>query len=258
MANFDKTKYKQYIINKISNVASTNEYIKQLKDQKKVQHGTVILADYQTKGRGTGKNTWHSAPGKNLLFSVFFEINLNVNRHFMLNVIVSLAIIELLSDLDITARIKWPNDIYYNNRKLAGLLIENSIINQDIINSIIGVGLNVNQTSFPDELPNPVSLFQITGRETNIIDLLKKVMNKLDKYLKYLNENSDESLIYRYEQNLYRINEIHGFEDFEGNFNGCIRGISSNGELLVEDTGSIIKTYQFGEIKYATNYPDSD
>ena len=134
-----------------------------------IGNGVVVVADYQTAGRGCGTNRWESERGKNLLFSVMLHPeNVPANRQFQISRAISLAIVDALGEWVGDLSIKWPNDIYWRNGKLAGILIENSLQGSMIRDSIIGVGLNVNQRAFHSDAPNPVSMYQLTGQETDI------------------------------------------------------------------------------------------
>ena len=141
----------------------------------------VVVADNQTEGRGCGTNRWESERGQNLLFSLMIHPeNLPANQQFQISMAISLAIIDALGQMVGDLSIKWPNDIYWRNGKLAGILIENTLKGNLIKDSIIGVGLNVNQRKFHSDAPNPVSLWQITGQETNREQLLKDILQRLD------------------------------------------------------------------------------
>jgi BirA family biotin operon repressor/biotin-[acetyl-CoA-carboxylase] ligase len=132
-----------------------------------------VVADYQTAGRGCGTNRWESERGRNLLFSLLIRPHgLSANRQFHLSMAISLAISETLGQHVGDVSIKWPNDIYWRDGKIAGILIEHTLQGALIKDSIIGVGLNVNQREFRSDAPNPVSLWQISGQETNREELL--------------------------------------------------------------------------------------
>ena len=166
---------------------STNEYATQLLAQEDVIEGTVIVAKYQTAGKGQGLHTWDSDDGKNLLFSIILHPDRVLPEdQIFITMAVSLGVCDFLNDFFKGSQIKAPNDIYYNNHKIAGILIENTIV-EGIINScVVGIGLNVNQTTFPSNLPNPISIANITGREQNTEDCLNKLLVCLDKRYKEL------------------------------------------------------------------------
>ncbi|MBP5589838.1 MAG: biotin--[acetyl-CoA-carboxylase] ligase [Bacteroidales bacterium] len=166
---------------------STNEYATQLLAQEDVIEGTVIVAKYQTAGKGQGLHTWDSDDGKNLLFSIIlYPDRVLPEDQIFITMAVSLGVCDFLNDFFKGSQIKAHKDIYYNNHKIAGILIENTIV-EGIINScVVGIGLNVNQTTFPSNLPNPISIANITGREQNTEDCLNKLLVCLDKRYKEL------------------------------------------------------------------------
>ena len=162
----------------IDETDSTNRYLKGVKE------GNVVVADYQTSGRGCGTNTWESERGKNMLFSVMIHpVQLPVQRQFHISMAISLAIVEALEQQIGDVSIKWPNDIYWRNAKICGILIENTLQGNRIKDSVIGVGLNVNQRAFHSDAPNPVSLWQIHGQETDREQLLRDILRNFDKFL---------------------------------------------------------------------------
>ena len=151
---------------------------------------SVIAAYNQTAGRGQRGNTWLSAPGKNLTFSVVFKYgddqlrNLNAADQHVINDIISSSIVELLSKYGIDSRIKLPNDIYVGNRKICGILIEHCVCGADLLYSVIGVGLNVNQTEFDTSLPNPTSMkLEIDLEEINLQSLLDELLAILSQHI---------------------------------------------------------------------------
>ena len=168
----------------IASVDSTNNYIKNLLTTERPSEGTIVLAHTQSAGRGQMGNIWASEPGKNLTVSyVFYPSFLEATKQFYLNMAVALAVkdcCELL--LDDEVRIKWPNDIYYCDKKIAGILIENSISGSNLTSSIVGIGLNVNQAEFHPSLPNPSSLKLIKGKNFVVLDVLNQLSHFLEKY----------------------------------------------------------------------------
>ena len=175
------------IIEKHDILPSTNEYASQLLAQKDVTEGTVIVASYQTAGKGQGSHTWNSDNNKNLLFSIIlYPDTVLPEDQVLITMAISLGVCDFLNNYFEGNQIKAPNDIYYNNHKIAGMLIENTIVDGIINSCIVGIGLNVNQTTFPSDLPNPISIANITGEEHNINDCLNKILICLDKRYKEL------------------------------------------------------------------------
>ena len=209
------------------------------------QKPCVVVADYQTAGRGCGTNRWESERGKNLLFSVLLHPKqLPSNRQFHISMAVSLAIVDAVGQLVGDLSIKWPNDIYWRNGKLAGILIENRLQGSIIKDSIIGVGLNVNQQAFLSKAPNPVSLWQITGQETDREQLLKDILKALDHYM------HDDNLGVPYRRQLYRRKGFHPYADKDGVFMAEIAGVEDDGHLLLHDDNGQERRYAFKEVQF--------
>ena len=155
----------------LENVDSTNNYTANLLLKGEVDSGTVILADKQTQGRGQRGSVWSSNSGENMLFSLFLSTEiLSVNDQFLLSQFVSVSLIQMLRNIGLNAEVKWPNDIYINNKKVAGILIENQLSGYTLKSSIIGVGLNVNQKLF--ENISATSLYNELGEFISIQSVL--------------------------------------------------------------------------------------
>ena len=179
---------------------STNVYLYDKISEKHDISDTVVVASHQTEGRGMDKNRWESEAGKNLLFSIALNVNfLEASNQFKISQAVSVAIVETLSQFIDNQKlfIKWPNDIYFGDKKLAGMLIQNTIEGRMMGVSIIGIGLNVNQLEFTKDIPNPISLKMITGEDYDLENLL----NLLNINIKYAVENLNS------EENQKKINE---------------------------------------------------
>ena len=225
----------------ISSTNSTNSLAKELLAKGEwPQTERYLYAGYQTAGRGQTGNGWESAPNENLLCSILLPPNKNL---YFLNIAVSVAIIRLLGG---QYTIKWPNDIYYNDKKLAGILLENAIVGSEIKYSIAGIGLNVNQTEFVSDAPNPVSLKQITGKEYNIDQWMKDLFEAINSVL-----NEPEELVWsEYKTHLYRREGYWPFEDQEGRFEAHIEDVLPTGEIVLRDKNGQIHQYGFKQIKY--------
>ena len=184
-----------YSIIHVEEISSTNEYFKSQANFDGVGEGAIIYADYQTKGRGQKGNVWESEKGKNLLFSmVLCPHILKINEQFIISQIVSLAIQEFLNTETGSVKIKWPNDIYWRDQKICGILIENILKEATIERSIIGVGLNVNQTEFSGWIPNPVSLKMINGRNYDIKSVAEKIQTRILTYYHQLKKGNIEEI----------------------------------------------------------------
>ncbi|MEN8248349.1 MAG: biotin--[acetyl-CoA-carboxylase] ligase, partial [Bacteroidota bacterium] len=208
---------------------STNETAQQLL-QSDFREGTVVITDDQMSGKGLAGNKWCSLPGQNLTFSLILEPSfLLPNEQFYLTVAVSLAIKDALEDLlPGEIRIKWPNDIYFSNKKMAGLLIENVIRGNSIESCVVGLGLNVNQVEFPEEF-NATSLSLASGTRHDLNELFNIVLSGISYYYLKL-KNQDRYLLRdQYHESLLGINEKREFKDAEGIFQGEILGTDEFG-----------------------------
>ncbi|MBN1119245.1 MAG: biotin--[acetyl-CoA-carboxylase] ligase [Bacteroidales bacterium] len=234
----------------INECLSTNSLVKGMKKDGQLENKTAILAGYQTKGRGRGENSWFSDENKNLLCSIYTQTNIKVKEHFILSIITSLSIIDLLQEIKIKAKIKWPNDIYIHDKKVAGILIENSLLNDNIKDTVIGIGLNINQQEFPEHLPNPTSILLATQKEIEPVAILKRLLEILESYLNLNHEELHHDIYHTYNAALYRINEWHLFKTNEHFFNGRIHGVKPDGRLLVETDGGQMHQFDFGEIQF--------
>lgn len=211
---------------------------------------TALMTDFQKEGKGQGKNRWHSEKKKNLLCSLSYSTEIKVEKHFLLNMATSLTIVDVLKSIHIHAKIKWPNDIYINNKKVAGILIENSIIHDTISTSVVGIGLNVNQEKFPAWIPNPVSLYQVSNKYFEIKKLLIAITQSFEKQIEIVKSQPDSVLFKRYLDNMYQFNTWEVYQTNKKNFTGRILGVQPTGFLIVETDGGQILDFDFGEIVY--------
>ncbi len=169
-------------ITHFKNIESTNSYLQNLLDNGEDVADNIVVTDFQTSGKGQGKNVWHSEEGKNLLFSITLDMSfLKAEDQFLLTQMVSVAVIDVLKKYlpEENLFIKWPNDIYFNDKKIAGVLIKNEIKGMMMGTSIIGIGLNVNQTDFDESLPNPISMKIIMGKDYDLEKILLEVTESL-------------------------------------------------------------------------------
>ena len=236
---------------KLNATDSTNTYLKQLVRETSISDETVVLADKQLKGRGQMGNGWRSEKGQSLTFSMFKRFDgLIGERQFMISMAVSLAIAEALKDFDIpSVSIKWPNDILSGNKKIGGILIENVLEGNFIKYAIIGIGINVNESSFPS-LPKASSLKLQTGKTFNLDEVLHTIIRSVFAELQDLGNQEFFSLKNKYENNLFRIGKVSVFENIEGRrFNGIIKGISDIGELIMEPEDEPIQKFQMKQLK---------
>lgn len=231
----------------LDTVDSTNNYTANLQKEGKIQHGTVILADEQTAGRGQRGASWTSKAGENLLMSVYLTPdNLSVVDQPALTHFISLSLIDFLRKIGISGKIKWPNDIYVNDHKIAGILIENSIRSSRIAETIIGVGFNVNQKSFEDV--NATSLRIQNDQHFKLNDVLFSWIQEMNNLWAELNNGNLSILKSRYKHELYLLNEVARYSDETGEFEGIVRDVDDNGYLILEKAG-VLRKYDLKEIK---------
>ena len=201
----------------------------------------LVWTDYQTAGRGCGTNTWESERGANLLFSALIHPTaMKATEQFRISMAMSLAIVRALEPLAGELSIKWPNDIYWHDRKLGGILIEHSLSGQHIRQSIIGVGLNVNQTRFLSDAPNPVSLAQITGQRHDLAGLLGSVAERFTLDI----DPAD------YRARLYRREGTHPYSDANGRFEATLVTVEDDGHLILSDRQGRLRRYAFKEVAF--------
>lgn len=236
---------------------STNRYLCQLCQnlQENVAPLTTVSAEYQTAGKGQRGNSWEAEAGKNLLFSlVLFPTGVEARRQFLLSQIVSLAIKEELSQWSEEISIKWPNDIYWQEKKICGILIENDLCGAYIGRCICGIGLNVNQEQFHSNAPNPVSLKQITGKEHNRHELLAEILNRISAYYEKLTSKNcldfSAEIQVRYARSLFRRRGYHPYRDANGKFMARLLRVEPDGRFVLEDEYGKERTYLFKEVQY--------
>lgn len=215
--------------------------------------GDVILAERQSQGRGQKGNRWSSETGANLTFSVILCPGfLPAERQFRLLQSVALAVADTLEACGVPARIKWPNDIYAGDRKAVGMLIENDLSNGYIARSIVGIGINVNQTEFDPSLPNPTSLALERGGSLDRGAVFETFYRKLSHRYAMLERGEESSLAHDYMERLYGLGERRTYRDGRSGerFEGVIRRVWPSGELEVEHSDGSVRRYLFKEIEY--------
>jgi len=235
---------------KLNAIDSTNTYLKQISASEMLDDYTVVTTKIQTQGRGQRGTVWNSESNKNLTCSVFKRgLNMVADEQFYISIMTSLAVVKTLQSFNIPKlHVKWPNDILSENNKICGILIENVIKNNNLIESIIGIGLNVNQTKF-EQLPNASSLKILTGTVFNLDELLQLLVMNLKYYFKYLNSGEFEFLKAEYEQKLFRKDKPSSFKDIQGNiFAGFIKGINEVGHLQILLEDDVLKEFDLKEI----------
>ncbi|MBJ6368123.1 biotin--[acetyl-CoA-carboxylase] ligase [Snuella sedimenti] len=235
---------------KLNAIDSTNSYLRQLIVTENVVDFTVVIAESQTNGRGQMGTVWESQATKNLTFSVFKDLTgLQLEHPFYISIVTSLALIKTLKSFSIPKlSVKWPNDILSGNKKICGILIEN-VIKQNVLSaSVIGIGLNVNQTTF-DTLPNASSLKEISGIVYDLDEVSYEILKHLKYYFKILKKKKFTVLKNEYEAHLFRKNKPSTFKNAEGlMFSGFIKHITDSGMLQVLLEDDIVKAFDLKEI----------
>lgn len=230
---------------------STNTLLKEKLQSEKLPPFFTISTAFQSSGRGQRGNGWNSQKGKNLLFStVIYPTNIAPNKQFILSQIVALSIVDVLEEYNKGFEIKWPNDIYYREKKICGILIENILNNDKIDYSIIGIGLNINQSKFRKNLPNPISLCQITGQTYNINEILQGVLQNLSKYCNNLNRDKIAEINTKYRKILFHGDGYYFYADSKSTFKAKIIDIEPNGTLILQRTNGTLSRYLFKEVKF--------
>ena len=238
---------------RLDSVDSTNAELSRRVTHENLSEGTVIQALYQTAGRGQAGNSWHSEPGQNLMFSmVIYPHYLAAQQQFLLSMAVAAAVQQAIARYVNECTVKWPNDIYSGHRKLGGILIENALQGNTIRQSIIGIGLNVNQQQFESSLPNPASVYTCGGLTLNCDDLLEEILDALDAALLQLRATQLESISSRYHQHLFGYQQPMLFEINGTVTEGVIEGVAPTGELLLRINNEL-RPFRFKQIKYLLN-----
>ena len=239
----------------VESVDSTNSYASEMMRQIELVEGSLIYSFVQLKGRGQRGNSWESEPSKNVALSlVLYPKFLTIEKQFLLTKIASLAVADLMAEMleeSINPKkisIKWPNDIYVNDRKIAGILIENTLKDSTIQSSIIGVGINVNQIDF--SIKTAISLALIANKEFELMKVLNRICEFFEARYLQLKSNKMKSIDSAYLERLYRLNEWSNFSSKNTNFEGKIVGVSSIGKLQMEMKSGEVKEFDLKEIAF--------
>lgn len=235
---------------KLNAINSTNDYLKKLLQEQHVENFTVVVAEHQTAGRGQMGSEWNSQPGKNLTFTVLIkDLLLDVNSIFNLNAAVAVSVVQALESLSVKGlAIKWPNDILAGNKKIGGILIENSIKNNGEIFSIAGIGLNINQTDF-EGLPKASSLKLVMGSEFDKNTVLNAIINFLRRNIAALINGNSKALWETYQRLLFKKGMPMPFESRGKMFMGIIKGVTATGNLEVMLEDDTVASYSIKEVQ---------
>jgi BirA family biotin operon repressor/biotin-[acetyl-CoA-carboxylase] ligase len=231
----------------LSSVDSTNNYAMARVQAGLAQHGAAWFAHEQTAGKGQRNKHWLTNPSENILLSVVIQpFTLTASEQFLLSASVALASYDFYKNYagDETA-IKWPNDLYWRDRKAGGILIENNLRGGEWTFAIAGLGININQTLFDPGVPNPVSLKQITGKDFNVIQLARELCVHLEKRFQQLQSPRAESIMNAYEAVMYKRGQVARFKKDGKVFDAIVQGVAPSGRLIAGD-----RQYDFSELEW--------
>ncbi len=226
---------------------STNDLAK----SERYTHGDVVWAHHQSAGRGQRGNSWSGGVGQNIAFSVVLEpCSLKVVDGFLLSQIAALALWDVAAECGVECRVKWTNDLYAGDRKMAGILIENTLKGDCIARSVVGIGFNVNQLLFDPSLPNPTSLRAESGEEYDREQILRRIVERMMEWYWRI-ESEQERIRVSYNERLYRRGEWHTYRQATGEeFTARIKEVAPRGELMLEDESGEVRGYQFREVEF--------
>lgn len=249
------------IIQRLKETDSTNRYLMQQAARAAYDDDIVVaVAANQTAGRGMGSNTWESEAGKNLLFSILIHPTTIPPRwQYLLSMTEALAVREavagemcdagMASEAD-AVTIKWPNDIYWRDKKVSGTRIDLNLEGAKIRDMVIGTGINVNQMVFLSDAPNPVSLAQIAGKEFSVERLLDRIIGCFQRYYGQLLDGGHQEIVQMYHQYLYRSNGFHRYEDAEGVFEAEVIEVMPDGIIHLRRRDGSRSAYEFKTLKF--------
>ncbi len=239
------------IIVNLDSVDSSNNYAAQELLTKSLKEGTVFVATCQQSGRGQGSAAWESEKGLNLTCSlILFPRELEIGRQFSLSKAIALGVTDFLSDKVNGVSVKWPNDIYVGDNKIAGILIETAISAGKFSRAIIGIGLNINQEKFMSDAPNPISLKNLTGINYDIPQMLSELCKALDKRYVQLMSGNSVQIDFDYEKLLYRRKVWAKYRSGIVEFEGKVSGVDALGRLLIETRDGMMRGFQFKEVTF--------
>lgn len=215
-------------------------------------HLDAIWSEHQTAGRGQRGHTWHSTEGENVTFSVVLKPTfLPVVEQFLLSEIVALSLVDTMAHYGIECRIKWTNDLYAGDSKLAGVLIEHSLSVDGIARTIVGIGLNINQVEFPSDLPNPTSMTLLQSKRFDRREVLDRFMQTLEAWYERLRQGNKQQIEECYRSKMYHLDEPHTYALPSGEeFTATIRGVRPSGELRLEHADGTLHEYAFKEVEF--------
>ena len=237
-------------------IGSTNTYLRELNGGDPAYDYEVAVATFQTAGRGQKGNSWESEAGKNLLFSILAHPQgIKVQEQFYISEAIALAVSDsviafLGPEFTNGVSVKWSNDVYWNDFKMAGILIENTLQGDRILDTVAGVGLDVNQDVFVSDAPNPISMRNITGREFDLDALLNDIVDRFIGYMELDTPEQRAGVDKLYRNRLFRREGYHKFRDSQGEFEARIEGIRPDGCLMLQTRSGEHRTYEFKQVQF--------
>ncbi len=241
----------QYELIFLPETDSTNLQASALLSERTGKKPFVVRSGYQKSGKGQSDNAWVSEKDRNLLCSIaVFPNQLDISNHFYLSKITALALYDTLCQYISKPEIKWPNDILVHNKKIAGVLIENSLQDKNLISSVIGIGVNVNQASFPKFAPEAASILNETGVHNDVDEVLARLLDQFDYWLGVLVEGSLQTIDSYYLEHLFRFNKIAPYQVSGYEFDARIVGVEADGHLLLETAGKERLRFGFKEVAF--------
>lgn len=234
----------------LDEIDSTNNYASALLKEGKALEGAVIWTNRQTHGRGYGKNVWDSEPYKNLTFSLVLTPGfLDASEQFLISQVVSLGLVDFLRSESDNVAIKWPNDLLVKDKKIAGMLIENSIAGTRVHSAVIGIGINLNQRVFPVYYPQATSLTCVTGKNYTTEESLRKVLDSILNWYGLLKSGEINAIHENYLNYFYRLGKVSSFRAGDMLFQAEIKGIDRFGQLLLEEENGTIRAWGFKSLE---------
>jgi len=252
MISTNNTLFIGKVLYELEAVGSTNQYALDILSKSKPSEGTIYITHNQYAGRGQANKHWESEPSKNLTLSiVLYPTFLQARQQFLLNQAISLGVLKTIQYfIPKKCTIKWPNDLYVEDRKITGILIQNSLRGAIIQSSVVGIGLNVNQQVFTSNAPNPTSIFLEAKKEFTLTSVFEQLCLQIEQQYLLLKGGRFNMLQQQYQQNLYRLNEVHTYKMVDGKlFQGSIQGVTEIGLLRLK-TGQREEQFALKEIGY--------
>lgn len=248
---------KEYKIkrHRLQTVHSTNSFLRELNGGDASFDMELATTEFQTAGRGQKGNSWESEKSKNLLFSILLHpVYVQPSKQFCISEAIALAVVKSLKEIvadELVAKdfsVKWPNDIYWKNKKIAGILIENELFGSTIRDCIVGVGININQQNFISDAPNPVSLYNILGVNTNVEEVLDAIIKQFVANVSMIENGQTDLLHNEYMDSLFRRKGIYPYRDADSEFMATIKEVREDGRLILTDSDDKERIYEFKEV----------